>query len=271
MRSTFLQSTKVKLDDLEIVVTYDNYSYRSGLLTGWGFSCLIRGTDKVILFDTGGAGEILLFNLRRLNIDPQEVDLIVLSHIHADHIGGLPRFLQENADVVIYVPASFPKTLKNKLKDRALEVIEVHYPLQISPGVYSAGESGSWPQEQSLLIDTDQGAIVITGCAHPGIVGVLQRAVGLVGAPLRLALGGFHLSGKSQNELNEIIKSFVKMGVLQVGACHCSGDRARRMLDAVYREQSLEVGVGSVISSNSLQLLGGTSPSPPGPAHIWES
>ena len=49
--------------DVEILVVYDNYSCRSDLETAWGFSCLIRGMEKTILFDTGGSGALLMRNM----------------------------------------------------------------------------------------------------------------------------------------------------------------------------------------------------------------
>ena len=63
-------TTAVK--DLSITVSYDNNSYKGGLTTAWGFSCVIRGTEKTILFDTGGDGSILLTNMKELGINPKE-------------------------------------------------------------------------------------------------------------------------------------------------------------------------------------------------------
>ncbi len=82
--------------DLSIIITYDNNRYQEGLTSAWGFSCFIRGTEQTILFDTGGNGALLLANMKRLRIDPQEIDVVVLSHIHGDHVGGLGRFIEEN-------------------------------------------------------------------------------------------------------------------------------------------------------------------------------
>ena len=75
-------TSKVAVRDLTITVVYDNYSYREGLRTSWGFACVVRGTEKTILFDTGGDASILLSNMKKLSIDPRDIDVIVLSLIH---------------------------------------------------------------------------------------------------------------------------------------------------------------------------------------------
>ena len=85
------------IDDLKITVVYNNYPYKEDLETGWGFSCLVEGADKTILFDTGGDGAVLLGNMDKLRIDPAVVDVVVLSHIHGDHTGGLEDFLEKKS------------------------------------------------------------------------------------------------------------------------------------------------------------------------------
>jgi len=111
-----------------ISVVYDNNEYDPGLKTAWGFSCLIKGTKKTILFDTGRNGRVLLSNMSKLKIDPQEVEVIVLSHIHGDHVGGLNAVLDENSKVTVYLPHSFPDSFKDEVK-RYGERINYNYRL----------------------------------------------------------------------------------------------------------------------------------------------
>jgi metal-dependent hydrolase (beta-lactamase superfamily II) len=66
-----------------------------------------------------------------LGIYPKEIDLVVLSHIHGDHVGGLPSFLEKNPEVVVYLPKSFPKGFKDKLKEYEAKIVEVQEPLKI--------------------------------------------------------------------------------------------------------------------------------------------
>ena len=82
---------------MKITIVYDNQA-DEGLKPGWGFSCLIETKEK-ILFDTGDSGENLIYNLRQLNIQPESVVAVVISHNHWDHTGGLKEFLKLNNSV----------------------------------------------------------------------------------------------------------------------------------------------------------------------------
>ncbi len=244
-------TTAVK--NLSITVSYDNNPYKERLTTAWGFSCVIRGTEKTILFDTGGDGSILVTNLEELDINPKEIDLVVLSHIHGDHVGGLYSFLEKNSEVVVYLPRSFPKGFKDKVKEYGAKIVEVQGPLKICQEVYSTGELGTWIKEQSLIIHTGKGSIVITGCAHPGIVKIVDKAKDLVKNDVLLVMGGFHLGGESKGEIEKIVSSFRKLGVNYVGPCHCSGDAARQLFKEEYGENFIDVGVGRIVAMNDLK------------------
>lgn len=229
---------------ITIAVTYDNNPYDDRLRTAWGFSCLLRLPEKTILFDTGGDSSILLHNMEQLQIDPKEIDIVVLSHIHGDHVGGLGGILSQNSDVTVYLPASFPQSLKDEVKLYGAEVQEVDEPRELFDGVYTTGELNGGLREQSLIVKTDEGLVIVTGCAHPGVVNVVQRAREIAGDKVYLLLGGFHLGGASASKIESIIDSFEQLGVERVAPCHCSGDNARRLLREHYGEGYVECGVG---------------------------
>ncbi|OEU65299.1 MAG: MBL fold metallo-hydrolase [Desulfobacterales bacterium S5133MH16] len=233
--------------NLNITVIYDNNPYIEGLSTAWGFSCLIRGTEKTILFDTGGNGTILLANMERLGIDPGKIDIVVLSHIHGDHVGGLEKLLEKNKNVTIYLPGSFPNRFKDGLKSAGIKITEVQGFTKICEDVYSTGELGTWIKEQSLIIHTDKGIILITGCSHPGIVKIITKATELIRDDVLFVMGGFHLAGIGKSELGEILHSFRKLKVKHVAPCHCSGDLARQMFKKEFHNNYINVGVGRVI------------------------
>jgi len=228
-----------------ITILYDNNPYDERLETAWGFSCLVEGLEKTILFDTGGDSAMLLRNMRKLGIDPQIVEAIVISHIHYDHLGGLAGFLEEeNKNVTVYLPECLPESIKDTVRKSGAELVEVCEPTRVCERAYSTGELGTWIKEQSLVIETDKGLVVITGCAHPGVVNVVREAKGLRGSDVHLVLGGFHLCWLNVFQIKDIVDGVRKEGVEMVAPCHCSGDLARSTFGKAYGENFILVGVG---------------------------
>jgi len=233
---------------VNIMIIYDNYPYDDRLKTAWGFSCLVELPQKTILFDTGGDGSTLLYNMKHLQIDPKKVDIIVLSHGHGDHVGGLSGFLEENSDVTVYLPSSFPPSFIDGVESFGAKVEEVDEARQLFPGVYTTGELDGGIKEQSLIITTDKGLVIVTGCSHPGIVNIVQKAKEVVpDSKIYLVMGGWHLGWASSAEIESIIGSFRQMGVEKAAPCHCSGDTTRQLFKEHYGEDYIESGVGKRI------------------------
>jgi len=228
---------------MRLAVVYDNRSLHRELSPAWGFSCLV-GDD--ILFDTGGDGPRLLANMAQMELDVGRIKSLVLSHAHGDHTSGLGAILAINKDVTVYLPISFPASFKAQVWVRA-RVVEVRGPMEIAEGVYTTGEMGSGIREQALAVRTAQGLVVVTGCAHPGIVGMVRRARQIAGDDVYLVMGGFHLGGLRGKELRDIIAEFRRLGVRKVAPCHCTGKRARQMFAAEYGEDFIRAGVGLVL------------------------
>ena len=198
---------------MKITIVYDNEA-DEGLKSGWGFSCLIEAKEK-ILFDTGDSGESLIYNLRQLNIQPESVAAVVISHNHWDHTGGLKEFLKLNNNVKVFRPKSFSK------------------PAEISPGVHSTGALGTFIKEQSLVVTTGKGNLVITGCAHPGLGKIIDKANQL--GEIYGVLGGFH--GFSKLEKLRPIKL--------IAPCHCT--QHKQQIRERYPAQFKEIRAGSVL------------------------
>lgn len=238
--------------EMQMTVVYDNYPHAEGLETAWGFSCVVTVEGKTVLFDTGGDGRLLLANMRKLGMEPNEIDAVVLSHIHGDHTGGLEAFLRENHEVTVYVPASFPGSFIEQAKRTGAEVLTVEQAGELMPGVFTSGELGSAIREQSLVVATQAGLVVVTGCAHPGIVHIVEEVKKAIPGEIALAVGGFHLGGHSQRQIEEIVRRFQELDVRFAAPCHCSGDQARALFQQAYGDHYLEVGVGYRLSSEAL-------------------
>lgn len=232
---------------MTLTVLYDNNPYRPRLRTDWGFSCLIQRDDVVVLVDTGADGGILLSNTSQLGLDSVRIDHVVLSHAHGDHTGGLNPLLARGCQPVVWVPRSFPTTFKDRLRSSA-EIREVSDPVSIAPGIHSTGELGSSIIEQSLLLESDRGPVLITGCAHPGIVEIVARVKEFHPGELYLVLGGFHLGGKSHEDLRRIASQLRELGVEKLAPCHCTGAEATRLLAEEWGADLLTCGAGRVIA-----------------------
>jgi 7,8-dihydropterin-6-yl-methyl-4-(beta-D-ribofuranosyl)aminobenzene 5'-phosphate synthase len=238
--------------NLTITVAYDNNPYKEGLETAWGFSAAIVGAEKTILFDTGG-GISLLKNMEELAIEPDSIDIVVLSHVHPDHSGGLAGFLQRNPSVTVYLPELLPQRFKDRSRERAANVVEVKESLKICENVYSTGQLGKLIKEQSLVIRTSKGLIVITGCAHPGIAKIVTKAKDLLEGDILLVIGGFHLEWATKGRIERIISAFEELRVRYVGPCHCSGDKARGLFERHFGENYIQIGAGKVIALADLK------------------
>jgi len=198
---------------MKITIVYDNEA-NAGLTSGWGFSCLIE-TEVKILFDTGDDGEKLICNLRQLNIQPKSIAAVAISHNHWDHTGGLREFLKLNNNAKVLHPKSFSK------------------PTEISPGVHSTGALGTFIKEQSLVVNTEEGNVVITGCAHPGLGKIINKAKQL--GEIYGVIGGFH--GFSKLEMLQKIKL--------IAPCHCT--QYKQEIKERYPAQFREIKAGSII------------------------
>lgn len=239
--------------ELTITVTCDNNPYRQGLGAAWGFSAHIRGSEKTILFDTGGDGSLLLSNMKRLGIEPDGIDIIVLSHLHGDHSGGLGGFVEKKSGVTVYLPESFPQRFKDNVRAQGATIMQVKQPLQICEDVYSTGQVGRGIKEQALVIRTIRGLVIIIGCAHPGVLKMVEAARKVMKEGIFLVIGGFHLEWATVRKIEKIIFAFKQMGVRYVGPSHCTAEKAGTLFEKHFGSNHIKVGAGKVLTLADLK------------------
>ena len=231
-----------------ITIVYDSYRYDPAVRTGSGFACMVQTDTETILLDTGTHGPTLLHNMEKLGFVPEDISTIVISHIDSDHVGGLFSLLERNWKVRVYVPRSFPPACKDSIARHRARVVEVARPRKICPNVETSGEWGTWIKEQSLVLRTEKGIILIVGDAHSGIINAVERVKRIAKDRIYLVLGGFSLGGSlASSELESVVENFVRLGVEKVAPCHSSGDMARRLFRERYEENYIESGVGRTI------------------------
>ncbi len=231
----------------KVTILYNNYVFTEGLQSDWGFSCLLEGTEKTILFDTGARGDLLFENIEKLKVNPKDVELVVISHNHGDHTGGLLTFLEKNSNVTVYLPPSCPDSFVQQVEGTGAKVVIPNAPLEICKGVHLTGPMGKEIIEQSMIVDTDEGSVVITGCSHPGIVDIVRKSKTILPKDIHLVFGGFHLLRKPEAEIEQIISEFRKLGVKKAGPTHCTGDQMIQTFKNAYGDGFLQMGVGRTL------------------------
>lgn len=211
---------------MKLTIVYDNEAKTKELKAGWGFSSVIETENAPpILFDTGADSATLLHNMKELGIAPRRIGIIIISHAHGDHTGGLEGVLQINKEAEVYVPASFGKTIPGR------KVTVVTDSLQIAEGVFSTGELGG--VEQSLALKTSRGILIVVGCSHPGVGEIIDAASRF--GEVYGVVGGFHA-----------FHDFRRLkGLSLVGPCHCTLYKTE--IRRLFPKQCIECGVGMVL------------------------
>jgi 7,8-dihydropterin-6-yl-methyl-4-(beta-D-ribofuranosyl)aminobenzene 5'-phosphate synthase len=261
----------------------------TGALGEHGFAALVEPADgPPLLFDTG-QGLTLLHNARRMNKDLSRVGTVVISHGHYDHTGGLGPLLAECGPKKVYGhPGIF--TPRFRVKDTgecfpigmpadrsALESAGATFDLttrfrEISPGVlltgevprvtdYETGDQGLYrdctgqeldttPDDQSLVLETDRGLVVLLGCCHAGLVNTLEHVAYLTGRrDLYAVIGGTHLGFCSQEQLDRTIEALGKTGFGRLAAAHCTGFGAAARLSRAFPREFQAAMVGYTLEA----------------------
>jgi len=234
---------------VEIKILFDSKRRSRKFLIGWGVSYLIKNR---ILFDTGEDSGCLFNNMDHMGVKINDIETIVISHDHFDHTGGLRDILRGKPGLDVYICPGFSREFKNKAKSYGGNLIEVDSFTRIADNIQTTGQIEAtcgfdYIAEQSLALDTDKGLTIVTGCAHSGIINIVERVKENAKKDIHLVMGGFHLLDESVEKIIKINNKFNELGVQYVGPAHCTGEDAIKIFKESYRENLIDIQVGRTI------------------------
>ncbi len=231
-----------------IIVLVDNNAYKHGLSNAWGISIYIERGGRTVLFDTGPSPDVLIHNSVAMGVNLSSIDIVVLSHGHGDHIGGISALDSYAHKITVYVPHGFPIGVIEQLANKGYNVVVVNNTVEIVEDTYIMKPLYGPPWEQALVLNISKGLVVITGCSHPGIVNIVKEAIKEFNRTPYIVIGGFHLMGSSMQQIKKVADELVKLGVYKIYPLHCSGDEIRRYLAEKYPQHYGDGGAGLVIT-----------------------
>ena len=179
-----------------------------GRLSAHGLSVLVTTPDITLLFDTGPEGDILMEALDIESVSVADLDLVVISHDHTDHTGGLSRLLYERPRLPVSAPLASAPTIAKMLPREAV-VLGERGTRGLAPHIRTTGMLPGDIPEQALVLSTNQGVVVLTGCGHAGL-GMILAAVG---TNVSMIIGGLH-------DLSDDDVGLTSLDSLVV--CHCT-------------------------------------------------
>jgi len=231
--------------EMKIKIVFDKETLDKKYSCGWGVSYLI---DERILFDTGEKPEYLLNNLKAMNVDIKKIERVIISHNHWDHRGGLWGLLEANKNIEVFACLDFFEEFRSKIDGYDFKLVD--RPQEIDKNIYTSGcfslqYEDQELREQSLLLKTEKGLSIICGCAHLGILEIIDKVKVLFPEDkIYCVLGGFHLMGRDNRFVKYTAEEMKSAGVQQVGPSHCCGFEAISIFKEVYGKNCLEIKTG---------------------------
>lgn len=255
---TDLESELLKIKDImenmkplshNIKILYDNTAQGEKYKYGWGFSCLVNDS---LLFDTGEDFEKLQYNISEMDIDLSKIKILVISHDHWDHTGGLKGLLPLLTNLEhIYLPESPGLELKNATSDKAVtgnSEYRILSDVMTLSKSFKTSYKGQTLYEQALLLKTEDSTYtLIAGCAHPGI-DIMADAINKdLGIEIKTVMGGFHLSHSTEEDILSLTDNLKAIGIRRVAPTHCSGKKAKDIFRNAFEEEFISIYTGKEV------------------------
>jgi len=235
---------------MDFKILFDKDCLNSKFKTGWGFSVFMDG----VLFDTGESGNFLISNLKEEGVNINSIEKIVISHDHWDHTGGLWDILKAKKGLTVYGCEGFSKGFKDKVEALSGKFIEVKDSIEIKENIYTTGEIIGFYKsmeisEQTIVVKSKKGLVVVTGCSHPGIVKIAEKVKeGFANQNIHLVFGGFHLMNKEKRQVKLIVQRLKDLGTNYIGPTHCTGYQAQQVFKKVFKDRYISLKVGKTIA-----------------------
>ncbi|MDL2281480.1 MBL fold metallo-hydrolase [Selenomonadales bacterium OttesenSCG-928-I06] len=267
---------------MELTILVDNTCDVFGLKGEHGFSVYLEDENHMKgLFDAGSS-DVFLENASKLGIDLGELDYVVLSHGHDEHVGGIEHLiaLYENNDVKPelilhpwalaqreYNPENIGARIPQEKLQKAFKLKKTKEPFWINDKLVVLGEierkfsfEGGFKvgkilvdgketddyvaDDTAIVYNSAKGLVVITGCAHSGLCNIVEYAKKVCNNnEVCAVVGGFFLANNQQEQLNSIVEYFKKMPDCSLYLCHCTDAFSRFFLRSNL-EKVKEIGVG---------------------------
>ncbi|WP_041771463.1 MBL fold metallo-hydrolase [Psychromonas sp. CNPT3] len=257
-------------------------NHRSDLAIERGLSIHASTMGKSILFDAGSS-RAFCDNAALLNVDIKEVDVAIISHRHHDHCNGITHFLEENLKAQVYLrecedthyffktwgfksdvglnkqllsKASNRLTFINKMTEILPNIFIItdlsHQHAQPKGNQYLFTDAGdgckpdTFDHELLLVIKEEDGLIVFTGCAHNGVLNMIDTALNhFPNTRIKAVVGGFHLvglplfnsMGATKKQIEDVGTLMLDLPVDKFYTGHCTGMKAYNILKGVLGER----------------------------------
>jgi 7,8-dihydropterin-6-yl-methyl-4-(beta-D-ribofuranosyl)aminobenzene 5'-phosphate synthase len=240
-----------------------------------------------VLFDTGQSGAVLQHNLTLLDKSLANVSGLILSHAHHDHTGGLSTVLSEKPGLPLYASPdlfrprfglredgykSIGLTLTQSELAKMAELRLNEAPVEVLPGVWTTGEINERPEPEgrsprhfvpagdkwqpdpyqddfSLVLETQEGVVVICGCCHAGLLNTLAHVRRLFPDPIIAILGGTHLVTADEAHLQRVIEILRdRYDSPRLYLNHCTGTQAYVALVHAFGERVSACPAGTMLT-----------------------